>query len=125
MRPLFLSGFAVALCLSGCLTGDSYPKSYAQAYCSSLFECVDEDQIDLLLGYDDAAECREEIEEDRRASSEFQSWQEGDCGFDSEAAASCQEELTDVINDSDCGSMNWLEWVIDGASTECAEVYCD
>jgi len=125
VRPNLLLCSAAALLFAGCLTGESYPKSYAQSYCWSLFECVDNDEIDFWLGYDDVSDCREEIEDDLRDSSAYESWRQGDCGFDSEAAASCQEEVADIVNDSSCGSMNWLEWSFDGASNDCAEVYCD
>ena len=112
--------------LIGCTTGDNFPSKYANAYCSSLFSCVDTESVEFefLYKYDDVSECKEEEESNFRSSSLFDSYEEGDLAFNEEAAKECLEEMNEVRQDSDCdGDMNILTYYNDAISSECANVY--
>jgi len=116
----------VALFLAGCLTGNSYPGERARIYCDALFSCVDEDEIEPWTGYDDRNECVDEeidVFEDR---SDYQSFLDGDCPFNSDEADRCLAEASDVRQDSDCdGNMSFLLFLVDIADEDCDEVYCN
>ena len=110
----------------GCTTGDNFPAKYANAYCSSLFACVDTDsaEFEFLYKYDNAAECKEEEESNFRSSSLYDSYEEGDLVFNNEAAEECLSEMNEVRQDSDCdGDMNILTYFNDAISSECSNVY--
>jgi len=122
MRHLLLLA-ALALFATGCLTGDSYPDQWSRAACGSLYACVDEDQIEDWLGYDDEGECVEENAEDIRQSTAYDEYEEGDREFNSDNASECIDEAAEVRNDSDCGDMNVLTYFLDISTEECTEVY--
>ena len=46
-------------------------------------------------------------------------------GFDVDAADACITEADEIRDDSDCGDMNYLQFVLDAATEECGEVYPD
>ena len=108
----------------GCTTGNNYPQKYADTICSSAFECLSADEIDLFLGYDNIEECKESEEKTMRESSNFDSFEEGDVAFNKEAAEQCLMEISEVREDSDCnGSMNIVSWGIDIANDACFDIY--
>ncbi len=123
--PLVLGALAVALLLSGCVNGNNYPKTYAAAYCGALFACVDESEIENWTAYDDEKECREDFQADLEDTSTYDQWEEGDRTFDSDAANACINEADQIRDDSDCGTMNFLEFFVDSGTDECSEVYPD
>ena len=83
-----------SLLLGACTTGNSYPAQYANAYCSSLYQCVDSDSIEFVYSYDNVSECKEEEEKNIRNSSYFDSFEEGDIAFNKEAADRVRRALT-------------------------------
>ena len=110
--------------LIACTTGTNYPQKHAQTICSALFECVDEDAIDLFLSYDNIEECEASEEQIIRNSGDFDAYEEGDAEFNKEAAEQCLNEILEVRADSDCnGNMNIVNWGIDIASSSCDKVY--
>ena len=116
--------FLCSLILGACTTGNSYPAQYANAYCSSLYKCVDADSVEFIYNYDDVAECKEKEEENIRSSSTFDSFEEGDLEFNSEAAEECLSEMTEVQSDSDCtGNMDIISFFADSISNQCSKVY--
>lgn len=107
-----------------CTTGASYPADFAKAICETAYQCLNNDDIETLLGYDDVEECKTEWTTDLMNSSEYEAWEEGDMSFDRESANLCLEEITEVKNDSDCnGSMNWFDFIKDVQSNSCDDVY--
>lgn len=123
LGTLVLGVLALTLLLPGCLNGNSYPKNYAATYCGALFACVDESEIENWTNYDDEKECREELQEDLEGTSTYDAYEEGDRTFDSDAAQACIDEADQIRDDSDCGTMSYLEFFVDSATDECGEVY--
>ena len=110
--------------LVSCTTGNNYPKKYADTICSSAFECLNEDEIDLFLGYDDIEECKESEERTMRESGNFDAFEEGDVEFNQEAAEQCLMEISEVREDADCnGNMNIIKWGVDIANEACFDIY--
>ncbi len=120
---LVLGAVALALLLPGCVNGNNYPQQYAAAYCGALFACVGESEIENWTSYDDEKECREELQEDLEGTSTYDQYEEGDRTFDGDAAEACINEADQIRDDSDCGSMNYLEFFVDSATDECGDVY--
>lgn len=122
----FLALFSLASLLGGCLTGDSYPSERARTYCSSLFACVGEDEIEFWTTYDDVNECVDEETDLYEDSSAYQSFQDGGCDFNSDSAKRCLEEASSVTSDPDCdGAMGFLSFAIDISDDDCDDVYCN
>ena len=123
---LFITTFT-----TGCLTGNSYPEHYAQAYCESLFTCVPGDQIELATSllstpYETVEECIATESSNTRGSVGFDSFQEGDATFNKENAQACIEEAEQVLSDSDCdGNMDILSFSADAMTESCGDVYVD
>ena len=114
----------ILVVLSGCLSGTSYPKTFATTYCASMYVCVDEGEIETWLNYDDEADCRTNLQEDIEGSAAYDAFEEGDRTFDVDAANACLEEASQVRDDADCtGSMNILQFGLDAATEECEDVY--
>lgn len=121
MRVLLL---LLALSLTGCVNGNNYPTTWAREYCRSLYACIeDTDSIEDFLGYDDEAECRESVTADLEDSTTYDQWEEGDRDFDSDAANSCIDEVAQIRDDADCGSMNLIDFAVDASNEDCNEVY--
>ncbi|MEC7988021.1 MAG: hypothetical protein VX278_22830 [Myxococcota bacterium] len=122
----FQPALLIGLLSIGCTTGNSFPSQYANAYCSSIFSCVNTDsaEFEFLYQYDNVAECKEEEESNYRSSSLYDSYEEGDLTFNKESAEECLSEMNEVRSDSDCdGDMNILTFFSDALSEECANVY--
>ena len=116
--------FAFATLGSGCLTGNSYPEQYADAYCESLFTCVPSNQIDLATSYDSVDECVSEVSEAIRESSVFDSFQEGDSTFNKENAESCINEAAQMLTDDSCdGELDIVSFSLDATESDCSDVY--
>lgn len=122
MIRLALALVALAF-VAGCpVTGDNYARTYARTYCAAMYLCVEDHESiedNVLLGYNDEAECREEIEADWLGSSEYDAYEEGDREFDAEAADDCLEEADQVRDDSDCGTMTVNQYVGDSGILAC------
>lgn len=118
--PLFLSG-----CILG--GGGSFPDRYSKEFCSTMFTCMDEDEVELWFDYDDVTECRDEFSESIEDSQAYEGWEEGDCTYDPEAAKSCLQEVSEMTSDNDCdGDMSYLTFALDAMNDDCSEVYdCD
>ncbi len=116
----------LASLLGGCLTGNNYPAERARTYCSSLFACVAEDEIEFWTTYDDANECVDEETDLYEDSSAYGSFQSGGCDFNADSAKRCLEEASSVTSDADCdGTMGFLSFVLDIADDDCDDVYCN
>ena len=115
----------VMILAAGCsVTGNNYPERYASAFCASLFECMaDDDEIEFIFGYDDEPECRERVASDIRNDSSYDAFEEGDRVYDPDAGEACLEEVAQLRQDSDCGSMSWITFGIDALSEECFNVF--
>ncbi|MEE2829815.1 MAG: hypothetical protein VX498_11560 [Myxococcota bacterium] len=118
----------VSLPLSGCLSGNSYPDRYGQSYCSTLFLCFDQDDIEDMEGWNDVGECRDDVADSIRDSADYDRWEEGDASFDSDAAGACIDEVLEFQGDSSCdgGSLDlfsYAEFLLDVSAEECGEVY--
>ncbi len=122
MRRLALLLLASSF-LAGCLNGGSYPQTYARAACASLFECVNNDEIDTWLNYDDVDDCESDVQSSIEDSADYDAWEEGDLEFNVDNADACIDEAAEIRNDSDCGSMNALTFLVDASTEECGEVY--
>jgi len=109
--------------LSGCLNGNNYPKQYANAYCSSLYACVDAEEIEFWTNYDDEDDCIADVQSEMEDSTTYDQYEEGDRTFDGDNGSACIEEADQIKDDSSCGDMNALEFVADAATDECNEVY--
>ena len=121
MRVLLL---LLALSFTGCVNGDNYPTVLAREYCRSLYACVeDEDSIETWTTYDDEAECREERTAAIEDGAVYDQYEEGDRDFDSDAANACIDEVAQIRDDSDCGSMDVPGFLFDSLTEECDEVY--
>ena len=130
-REFFLPLAGVVLAcfpLMGCLSGNSYPDSYARAFCGSLFGCYEADSVEDVTGWDDADECREDRAAALREGAGYDSWEEGDASFDSDAAEACQGEAQEFRNDSDCAGealnfFSYAAFLLDVSDEACASVY--
>jgi len=116
------------LCLSGCVSGGSYPETYGLTYCSALFTCFEADSIEDLLGWDDVDDCAEDRAELIRDSDAYQDWDAGDADFDEDAAEECLDEVRDIESDPDCegaelGLLSYPLFEFDAYTEECDEVY--
>lgn len=110
--------------LFGCVTAKNYPEHFAENACKTMFTCVDNDDIDTFLQYDNEEECVADILKEGESSSVYTDWEAGDKEFNKENAESCLTEISDVQDDADCdGSMNALSFMIDVYSEDCQEVY--
>ncbi len=120
---LVLGALALALLLPGCVNGTNYPKTYAATYCGTLFACVDESEIESWTTYDDEKECREDFQAEMEDTSIYDQYEEGDRTFDGDAAEACIKEADEIRDDSDCGTMNFIEFFVDSGTDECGDVY--
>ncbi len=90
MRPLILFlVFAV-----GCYPESRFEKDVTAAYCNHFFECYEGDDgalalLDLVTGWDDAAECIEE-----GGATSFVA--DDDCLYDASIARECVGQLEDL-----------------------------
>jgi len=114
--------------LTGCLSGNGYPDSYAQAYCGTLFACFESDSVEDMTGWDDVGDCKDEVASDLRSTGQYDSWEEGEASFDSDAAAACIEEVQEFRGDSDCAGeslsfLNFAAFLFDVADEACSSVY--
>ena len=110
--------------LTACTTGGNYPDKYASALCETTYACLDNDDIELVSGYDNEEECIAEISSDFRSSDTYDEYEEGERKFNQEAAGACLTEIEEVQQDSDCdGSMSAWTFFTDIQSDECGEVY--
>lgn len=108
----------------GCLTGNNYPSQLANATCKTGYTCLDQDQIEDNLGYNNIEDCISELESEVRSSESFKAYESGSNDFNKDNAELCLSEVNDVQNDSDCnGNMNILSFFIDIAAEECTQVY--
>ncbi len=117
------AALALALLMPGCLSGTSYPKTYASTYCAALFTCVDDTEIENWTNYDDEKDCRDDLQAEMEGTSVYDAFEEGDRSFDGDAADACITEADQVRDDADCGSMNFIQFVLDAATEECEDVY--
>ena len=111
--------------LLGCpVTGNNFPTQYANEYCAALYLCVeDPNDIEFWTQFDDEDECAEEIENGLLDSGRYEQYEEGDREFDQDAADSCLEEIRQVRDDNDCGSMGYIEFNLDAEADFCPEAY--
>lgn len=113
--------------LTGCITGGNYPDQYAKALCETTYACLDNDDIEMVSGYDDMEECIFEVGVDVRATDTYAEYDAGARSFDQEAAQLCLNEITEVQEDADCdGSMNSLRFISDMLeiqSDACREIF--
>lgn len=110
--------------LTACTTGGNYPDQYAKALCETTYACLDNDDIEMVSGYDDMEECIFEIGVDVRTSDSYAEYDAGARSFDKEAAQACLDEITEVQEDADCdGSMNAWTFFTDIQSDACSEVF--
>ena len=110
--------------LTACTTGNNYPQQYAKSFCKSAFTCMDNETIEFLYSYDSEEDCLLDQEKVMRDSSDFDAFEEGDLGFNKEAANLCLTEIEEVVSDSDCdGNMDFFSFLADASSDECDEVY--
>lgn len=116
------------LLLSGCLSGNTYPERYGDAYCGTLFACFEADSVEDLTGFDNASDCSEETAEVVRDRADYDRWEEGDASFDSDAAAACIEEVSEFLADGDCAGdelniLNYAAFLLDVGHEDCDSVY--
>ena len=110
--------------MTGCVTGGNYPDKYATALCETTYTCLNNDDVEMVTGYDDEIECIAEISSEIRSSSTYDEFEEGARGFDKEAADACITEIQEVQQDSDCdGSMSAWTFFTDIQSDACADVF--
>ena len=110
--------------LTGCTNGGNYPDKYASALCETTYACLDNDDIELVSGYDNEEECIAEISSDIRSSNTYDEFEEGERGFNKEAANACLTEIEEVQQDSDCnGSMSAWTFFTDIQSDDCDDVF--
>jgi len=115
------------LFVAGCpVTGNNYPATYARTACASVFLCVeDPNEIETWFGYDDEDECIEDQEEQVASSPAYDAYEEGDREFDADNANACLDEIDQIRDDSDCGTMSLGAWLIDAAAEECSQVFVE
>lgn len=129
MSLLRLCLFALLLgSLTGCVSGNNYPDSYASAYCGTIYACFEADSIEDNSDWDDISECRDEVAESIMDGSDYDSWEEGDATFDGDAAENCIDEVLEFRSDSDCSGddwniFTWAAFVIDVSHEDCGSVY--
>ena len=120
--PRFL--FVLLPLLSCSASGNNYPERYASALCGSLYECIsDPNDIEFFFGYDDEKECREEVAEDIRGDASYDGFEEGDRVYDPEAGEACLDEVAQIRDDADCGSMSWISFGLDAFTDACFNVF--
>ena len=120
MKILLITGLAGF----GCTTGSNYPTKYANAICETQYKCLDEGDVEMVMGYDNQEECITEWIDVMTSADDYEGWQLGNNDFNREAADLCIGEVVEVQSDSDCdGSMNAWTFVNDIASDACSEVY--
>ena len=110
--------------LFGCLTGNNYPTQLANAACKTGYACLDPDQIEDFLGYENIEECISKTESDTRSSDSFKDFEAGSKDFNKENAELCLSEVLEVQQDSDCdGEMDVFSFFGDIYTEECFNVY--
>ena len=108
----------------GCLTGNNYPSQIANSTCKTGYTCLDKDQIEDFLGYNNIDECISELESEVRSSDSFKDFESGSKDFNKENAEMCLSEVLDVQNDSDCnGNMDVFSFFVDIAAEACSSIY--
>ncbi len=119
LRPFF-----AIFMLSACTTGGNYPDQYATVLCETTYACLDNDDVEMVTGYDDENECILELTTEMKTSDVYAEWDSGARSFNKEAAKACLEEIEEVQNDADCdGSMSAWTFFTDIQSDACNEVF--
>ena len=112
------------LFLSACTTGGNYPDQYATTLCETTYTCLDNDDVEMVTGYDDMDECILELTTELKSNNVYTEWESGSRAFNKDAAEACLEEIKEVQNDADCnGSMSALTFFSDIQSDACNEVF--
>lgn len=118
-RFLLVTPFFIA-----CTTGGNYPDQYAAALCETSYTCLDNDDIEMVSGYDNQDECISDISAEIRSSTMYDEFEEGSRSFNKDAAVACITEINEVQEDSDCdGSMNAWTFFTDIQSDACDDVF--
>ena len=116
--------FPIIAMVTACTTGGNYPEKYASTLCETSYACLDNDDIELVSGYDNEEECVAEESSKFRGSSIYDEFEEGERSFNKDAANACLTEIEEVQRDSDCdGSMSAWTFLNDIQSDDCADVF--
>ena len=112
------------LFLFACVTGNNYPSKYAAEACDALYTCVDSNDIEDYLGYNDQADCADTLTSEGTDSDDYKDYSAGNLEFNKENADDCLSELVNVKEDSGCnGSMSVIDFALDAYAESCGDVY--